>query len=186
METINVASALARPFVWAYRAILGVFFVGAWMLLVNFVFIYDVWAPGTGLEYVTAILEADTALAPQPLATYLSDATYGALFKLSGIDGALAVATTPGATLTAADDALVRGLLLPHRETITALMQSARLVGVRAAILLQAMTIGLVVLVAAVVDGLVQRYARREGAGRESSGLYHRVKYMQQIGRAHV
>ena len=171
-----------RPFAWVYGAIIGTFLIVMLMLLVNLGFIYAVWPPGTGLSTTTAILAADLEWAPRPLADRLSGWSYGALFEFSGIDAALAAGTTPGAKLNAADNAFVNGLLLPHGETIAILMQSARLIGVRMAILWQVLGIGLVLLVAAIVDGLVQRYVRRESAGRESSGLYHRVKHMQLVG----
>jgi hypothetical protein len=182
MDKTSVTIALARPYEWIYSIVIGLFLIFVWMALVNITFIASIWPHGGGLQAITAILEHDAAFAPQPLATWLADWSYAALFKFSGIHDVLIAATTPGAKLSAVDDALVNGLLLPHADEIAILMQSARLIGIRAALLVEILTIALPLLGAAIVDGLAQRYVRRECAGRESSGLYHRVKYVLLVG----
>ena len=182
IEHTGVATTLAKPFVWLYSAIIGVFLVLVWMLLVNLWFMHGVWPAGHRLETVAAVLDSDLAVAPRPLADRLGDLTYAAIFRASGLEGAITAATMPGAKLSGADETLIRVFVVPYGEEIAIVMQSARLLGVRLAILVQVFLVGLVAIGAALVDGLVQRYIRREGAGRESANLYHRAKYLQLVG----
>lgn len=182
IDRIGVAATLAKPFVWVYAAILGVFMVLVWMALVNLWFMHAVWPAGQGVKIAAVILESDLAAAPQPLGGRLGDLSYAAIFRFSGIEGAVTAATTPGAKLSAADEMLVRVFLEPCAEEIATLMQSARLIGVRIALFLQVLLTGLVAILAALADGMVQRYIRRERAGRESANLYHRAKHLQLVG----
>jgi hypothetical protein len=182
IDQIGVATTLAKPFVWLYSAIIGIFLVLVWMLLVNLWFMHGVWPAGHRLEIATAILESDLAAAPRPLADRLGDLSYAAIFRVSGLEGAITTATTPGAKLSWADETLIRVFVAPYGEEIALVMQSARLLGVRLAILLQVFLVGVVAIGAALADGLVQRYIRRESAGRESANLYHRAKYLQIVG----
>lgn len=182
IDQTGVATTLAKPFVWLYSAIIGVFLVLVWMLLVDLWFMHGVWPRGQRLETVAAILVNDLAAAPRPLADRVGDMTYAAIFRVSGLEGAITAATTPGAKLSGADETLIRVLVAPYGEEIAIVTQSARLLGVRLAILLQVFPVGMVAIGTMLVDGLVQRYIRREGAGRESANLYHRAKYLQLVG----
>ncbi len=182
MPPASVAGTFARPYMWLYTSVLIVFLLLLWMVLVDVWCVNSVWSEGERALAAAALLENDRSIAPQPLGDRLGDLSYAAIFKLSGIDGAIVAATTPDAHLSALDDALVRGLLRPYADEVAALMQSARLAGVRLAILFNLWAFGLLVIAPAVVDGLAQRYVRRACAGPESSSLYHRAKRIQFVG----
>ena len=105
----------------------------------------------------------------------LSEGAYRVVFVWSGLEGAHFKALA-GMTASAGDATLYRWLV-QHTQTVEVAMVVTRLYGAKIAMLAGALPLFLIAYVAAMVDGLVARYIRKQGGGRESAFLYHRAKW---------
>ena len=187
----GIGAALVAPLVrlaWA-AAVLVSLLVAA--LCVDGVFVFHVWPEG--VEHLRAILAKDLAKVAQiggdnPLLTEVAigtaNALYALLFEVTGIHE-MGMRFAEGAALSI-PDTITRSAYLAHRAGIEVVMVGTQLFGVRVALLGSGVPLLVLLYVVALVDGLVQRAVRRASGGRESSGLYHRAKYLQTLLAAGV
>lgn len=114
-------------------------------------------------------------LAPLDIATWLSATMYFWVFEWTHIVDVIAWAMTPPLDASAIRLGLAE---VTHvvEEYLTAAMNTTQVFGVRLAVSMLATPIFILVGVAALVDGLVERELRRYGGGNESSFVYHSIK----------
>ena len=70
-------------------------------------------------------------------------------------------------------------VIVPYQSEIRIAMWAIQVFGVRLAVILSVVPLLGITYAVAFSDGVCERYIRRACAGRESSGLYHRAKYLQ-------
>ncbi len=75
-------------------------------------------------------------------------------------------------------DRILFNLIRENSDVVQAAMWGTKLFGAKLALVLTSLPLFLAAYLVAMVDGLVMRYIRTVGGGRESSFLYHRSKYM--------
>jgi integrating conjugative element membrane protein (TIGR03747 family) len=107
---------------------------------------------------------------------------YWMFFKVTQIDKMMRNAATLGNanSLDRGGDILVRNNLVSHiQDEIFLSMYVVQDFAVRIVLLMGAWPLYLLMFSLGLVDGLAERSIRRACAGRESSSLYHRAKYLQ-------
>jgi len=139
--------------------------------------------PVGGMEHLIAFyLHQSTA---PDLSQKCSQLLYQALFGWDGIDAA--------ARNWAAGDVPtgMMGRLLTHdffggplSAYLTVAMYGAKLFGIRVAMLVMVLPQFVLILFLALIDGLVERYIRRECGGNESSTRFHHAKRWTRMGLA--
>ncbi len=115
------------------------------------------------------------SLTPEEMAIWLSSSLYFWVFEWTHIVDLIAWAITPPADAGAfrLGLATVTGTV---NEYLSAMINVSQVFGVRLAVALLATPIFILVGVAALTDGLVERELRRFGGGNESAFVYHKVK----------
>lgn len=159
--------------------------VFAWV--VDLVFVFKVWPEG--VEHLRHILAADLAyglgLAERQgnaldVVPRSANLLYELVFEVTGFHE-MGMRFSEGGALSI-PDTVVRNAYLAKRDEIEVAMIATQLLGVRIGTLLLMLPLLLLVYVVAAADGLTERAIRRASGGRESSGLYHRAKYIQIAG----
>lgn len=178
--------SITWPFRWAFWIGMLTMMSGALALGAGLYFHFHVWA-GEGTAPFAHALETllvDAALASDlwllgsnalELTMFLSEGAYTVAFVWTGLEGAYFSAVA-GAAPLGMDAALYR-FLAKHAETVEVAMLLARLYGAKAAMLVGALPLFVLVYLVAMVDGLTARYIRKQGGGRESAFIYHRSKW---------
>jgi integrating conjugative element membrane protein (TIGR03747 family) len=178
--------SITWPFRWAFWIGMLTMMSGALALGTGLYFHSYIWA-GQGTAPFSSALETllvDAALASDlwlfgsnalELTMFLSDGAYTATFVWTGLEEAYFLAKA-GASPSGLDAALYR-FLLANAETVEVAMLIARLYGAKAAMLVGALPLFVLVYLVAMVDGLTARYIRKQGGGRESAFIYHRAKW---------
>lgn len=114
---------------------------------------------------------------PMDWLTRIVNAPYVLLFEWSGIH-AMGLRFSERDALSVSDS-IVRTFYVRHHGEIQLLMLVTQLVGVRIAMLLQAIPLVILGSLLGAVDGLVRRGIRRATRSQESASLYHHAKYLQ-------
>lgn len=113
--------------------------------------------------------------APGEVATWLSSTLYFWVFEATHFIDAITWAMSPPPDAGVVRDAIA-SVVQASSEYLSALMNTTQVFGVRLAVAVLATPIFILIGVAALVDGLVERDLRRYGGGNESSFVYHNVK----------
>lgn len=101
---------------------------------------------------------------------------YEWLFVYTGIENVYAAVTANVIPIGLSGTA--HHLVARYLAELETAMAATRLYGAKLGLLATAAPLLLGVYAAGVVDGLVQRYIRTQGGGRESSFIYHRSKFI--------
>lgn len=186
---------ISQAFLWPVHLVLRLTFLVLALLLLTWciylVFMHKVWEPGTAVEHTRLILASDlgqlTQTGSNPETAQIAIATanrlYWLVWELTRIHEAMIAFADP--TPRGMLDTYLRNVLIvPFAAEIYVLMDATKIFGERLALFITAWPVFGLAYVVGTVDGLVQRYIRRSGAGRESSGLYHRAKFLQLGGAA--
>ncbi len=124
-----------------------------------------------------SVLDANFALTPAALLVNdVSQWVYQLVFVKTGIEREFFMAIH-GAQSDGLDQTMF-DFMVSQRGYLEACMWATKLWGAKFALLLTTLPLFLAAYLVALVDGLVLRYIRREGGGRESAFIYHRSKYM--------
>jgi integrating conjugative element membrane protein (TIGR03747 family) len=158
------------------------FYLSFFALAINWCFVFLVWH---GTDELQKMLAAEMAYTQtigggSSNATHLAARTATALYDLAfvqtGIHERMLRFADPAPLDTV--ETFFRNLYTDYWDWIKSAMIGIQLFGVRLAILIQALPLFALAAVVAFCDGWwVGRYLRREGAGRESSFMYHRAKH---------
>lgn len=191
-----VSQAFLWPAYWAIR----LFFLSLTLLLVTWGtylgFMHFEWGPSNAIEHTRVILayDLDTVTRVGGVGSG-SDSGSGriAIAAANSIYWLVWEATRIHEAMTAFADPSPRGMLdtflrnvliVPFSAEIYVLMDATKIFGIRFSVFITALPLFFLAYAVGSADGLVQRYIRRAGAGRESSSLYHRAKYFQMGGAA--
>mgnify|MGYP006266688813 CR=1 FL=1 len=158
--------------------------LAAW--IVDWVFVFRVWPDG--MARLQSILERDIAQThfiecwfgdlPE-LSVRMANFLYALIFRVTGIHE-MGTRFADGTALSI-PDTIVRSAYLENFEAIQVAMLSTQIIGVRLTTLVVMLPLITLAYAVAMTDGLVQRAIRRASGGRESSGIYHRAKYLQYV-----
>jgi integrating conjugative element membrane protein (TIGR03747 family) len=189
MGTSNLGHAFLWPFKWALSVTLIFFCLGFFIIALNVTAMHFWWDTDAPVEYAQAIFEksalATTDGGIESFNAWVCSRTalfaYWLFFKVTYIHQA--VERFADATPVNAVDTFYRNyIIVPHQNEIYVAMSAIQTFGVRIGLLVTALPLLVLAYIAGWTDGLVERYIRRAGAGRESSSLYHRAKYLQLTG----
>jgi len=189
MAAKNVEEEGVREFFWV---ISHAFSIALWLVLMlllavvaDLVAAHFLWMddPVAGIERLIGFY-LDQSTAPE-LSQKCADAMYQALFGWNGIDRSAHEAAQgqmpPG----------VMGRLLtrdvfggPLSTYVIVAMYGAKLFGIRVAMFAMVLPQFVLIVILAFVDGLVERYIRRECGGNESSTRFHHAKRWTTMGMA--
>jgi len=180
-------SAITWPFRWVFW--ISMLLLMSWMLAIVVALGFQAyfWPDGESLVrlqrafsliVVDAIGATDgvTAFSPGALTVRLSDFVYNITFVWTDLERVYFL-TRAGQVPDGPDVALFR-FVATHTDKVETTMWATRIYGAKLALLLTSIPLFAVAYSVATVDGLVLRYIRREGGGRESSFMYHRAKYL--------
>jgi integrating conjugative element membrane protein (TIGR03747 family) len=183
-------SVAFKSITWPFRLVFWVFMLTllSWCMAmaIGLYFHFKVWE-GEGvrpfeqaleqliLDAVSASVVGPLGLNAAHLTLMLSEGAYRVVFVWSGLEGAHFRALA-GMTATVGDAAFYRWLV-QHAQSVEVAMMITRLYGAKIAMLAGALPLFLIAYVVAMVDGLVARYIRKQGGGRESAFIYHRAKW---------
>lgn len=178
--------SITWPFRWAFWISMLTLMSWCLAMAIGLYFHFKVWDGEGVAPFARAlerlILDAVTASGVGPLGLNaahltlaLSEGAYRVVFVWSGLEGAHFRALT-GVSPSAGDAAFYRWVV-EHAQTIEVAMMITRLYGAKIAMLAGALPLFLIAYVVAMVDGLVARYIRKQGGGRESAFIYHRAKW---------
>jgi len=180
----TLAGALLWPVKLGFALILTLVGVLALAWTIDCVLVVKIWPEG--VMRLKDVLAHDLArgialatwqgLAPG-VVVQTSNGLYAMVFGWSGLDE-MGWRFAQGGALSA-PDTVVRGAYIATREGLEIMMLATQLLGVRVGTLVLTVPLLSVTYLVALVDGLTQRAIRRACGGRESSGLYHRVKHAQ-------
>ncbi len=179
-----LVGVLYWPLRFAFTLALAMVTVLVFAWVVDWVFVFKVWPEG--VEHLRHILAMDLAygldLAERQgnvldVVTLSANLLYELVFEVTGFHD-MGMRFSEGGALSI-PDTVVRNAYLAKRDEIEVAMIATQLLGVRIGTLLLMSSLLLLVYVVAAADGLTERAIRRASGGRESSGLYHRAKYMQ-------
>ena len=180
----GVSGALFAPLRWVFYVLmlLLALIFAAW--IVDWVFVFRIWPDG--LARLQAILTEDLARTARLGSEYCvvtqfalrtANVLYEAVFGITGIHD-MGSRFADGAALSI-PDTIVRNIYVANYQAIQLAMIGTQLFGVRLAVLIAFSPLLVLVYVAAMTDGLVQRSIRRAGGGNESANIYHRAIYFQ-------
>jgi integrating conjugative element membrane protein (TIGR03747 family) len=186
----NFAHSLLWPFKLSLKLVLTPFCTGLFAIALYWVVMQFWWQDRDAVAQAQAIFNDAAAMTQEGgwargnawLATRMAEWVYAFYFKLTYVHQAMMQFSNepPKAGLEGALDAIYyRTIIQPYTAQLQVAALAVQTAAVRFAILITSMPLFLLAYGAGFVDGLVQRYIRRESAGRESSGLYHRAKYGQ-------
>ena len=172
-------------FVWLFVFLLGLLAIAFQMSMAKLV-----WGVPETTQQVRSFLVRDverTYIQGQEtpltrLAVKGARAAYWMFFKATLIDRLMTNAATLGNDdlLDHGGDVLVRNNLVYRlQDELNLSIYVVQDFGVRLVLLLAAWPLYLLAYLVGLMDGLAQRSVRRACAGRESSSLYHRAKYLQ-------
>ena len=156
--------------------------LAAW--IIDWVFVFRVWPQGiTGLQSIleqeitrTHLTDCWYSDLPE-FATGIANFLYTLIFRVTGIHE---MGTRfAESTALSMPDSIVRNAYVANFEGIQVAMLGTQLIGIRLATLIIDLPLISLAYAVAMADGLVQRSIRRVSGGRESSSIYHRVKYFQ-------
>lgn len=178
--------SITWPFRWAFWLLMLTLLSWCLAMAIGLYFHFMVWAgEGVGpfaralelliLDAVSASSIGPTGLNAAHLTLTLSEGAYRVVFVWSGLEAAHYRAVT-GLAPSLGDEALYRWLA-HHEETVGVAMVITRIYGAKIAMLAGALPLFLIAYAVAMVDGLVARYVRKQGGGRESAFIYHRAKW---------
>ena len=139
-----------------------------------------VWPPGQGQDRIHALAEAeawqlgsaDNAM-PYRVGRHLAENVYALEFRATGLHRVV---------VEHRQLPILSKLAASYGDEIRIAMTGTWLVGFRLASVAGVFWLVALVWLAGFIDGLCERGARREGAGRESANLYHRAKYFHFFG----
>ena len=161
--------------------VLGLILV-AW--IIDWIFVFKVWPEG--VAKLQSILDQDLVRTTYiecwcndlpKLAAGTANFLYALFFQATGIHDM--GARFADAAALSIPDTIVRNTYIANFEAIRVAMVGTQLFGIRIATLVMSIPLFVLVYVAALTDGLVQRSIRRAGGGHESASLYHRAKHLQ-------
>lgn len=176
---IGVTKAVTAPF-----KIVAFLAIGFFVLLVGRLGI-DMWMMADGqssLEAPTVIVQRELAMAaaaPDFMGSTLNRAVAWADFITEWFYH------KPGLVRLSEDNQIgdteraVRRGIGSLDFAVNRALTGSQIIAIRAAILVSFLSWAGFLYVLALVDGIVQRWQRKYGGGRESSTLYHRAKYLQ-------
>lgn len=179
-------NSITWPFRWIFWISMLLLMSWALALLIGLYFHFAVWTDmgvGPFAEAFNLLLEDAAAgewvgpmgINAATLTMQVSNLAYDMVFVWTGLEGAYLRALS-GTTADALDASLYRWMIT-HAQSLEVAMQITRLYGAKLAMLVASLPLFLLAYVVALVDGLVARYIRRQGGGRESAFLYHRSKW---------
>lgn len=187
----------AEPGVWlnsaiwplraAYRLVLWALLSWIMALALAWVCALWVWEPGEASRHLHAALTTmigETVKGGLPFigseaATFTlrcANYAYELVFVKTGLE-ALYVVATSGISAPGIEGAAYR-IANQYAEFIEVSMAATRLYGTKLALLLTAAPMMLFIYIVGAIDGLVARYVRTQGGGRESAFIYHRSKFV--------
>ncbi len=101
---------------------------------------------------------------------------YTLAFEWTGLDGLLSSFAHAGKPEGL--DGIAYNFVASHLHVVQSVMLLTQIWGAKIALLLTSLPLFLLAYAVALVDGLVLRYIRREGGGRESAYIHHRSKHV--------
>ncbi len=183
----GASKAIAAPFRKAFILLVLLFVV-----IIGRMMIDATWISRNGpdsLKELQTALQADIAHAdevpyflptvfdpPKTRAMNWALTIYHWVYVITSFDHFIAQPATENPIEAAAK----RGIT-PQRDVFVAMMVGTQIVAVRVSLLLGALPLLALFYLVGGVDGLAFRSIRRIAAGRESSSIYHRVKYVQVV-----
>jgi integrating conjugative element membrane protein (TIGR03747 family) len=181
-------TSLIWPFSFAYRLALCV--VLSWLLTVGLALLFAafVWEPGSGpkqLNQALMVIVEDMLMGGLSIGSSLdaprftlmcANIVYEWLFVHTGIEAIYAAVNAN--VMPTGLGGTAHQLVARYLAELEIAMAATRLFGAKLGLLVTAAPLLLGVYAAGVVDGLVQRYIRAQGGGRESSFIYHRSKFI--------
>jgi integrating conjugative element membrane protein (TIGR03747 family) len=189
MGTSNLGHAFLWPFKWAFSLMLIFFCLGALIIALNVTAMHFWWGTDRPVEYAQTIFDKSAMATTEGgietlnawLGSRLANFCYWAFFKLTYVHQAVErfIDATP---VNALDTFYRNHFIVPYQKEIYVAMSAIQTFGVRIGLLITALPLIAMAYITGFTDGLVERYLRRAGAGRESSSLYHRAKYLQLTG----
>ncbi|MDP2430826.1 MAG: DUF4400 domain-containing protein [Pseudomonadota bacterium] len=188
-------NTLSQAFLWPAHWAVRLLFLFLTLLLLAWgaylVFMHFEWGADNAISHTRAILAHDLDVVSRfgansgsaRIAVATANLIYWLVWEVTRIHDAMTAFSDP-APRGMLDTFLRNALIVPFQSEIYVLMDATKIFGIRLAIFITALPVFLLAYVVGTVDGLVQRYIRRSGAGRESSSLYHRAKFFQMGGAA--
>jgi integrating conjugative element membrane protein (TIGR03747 family) len=181
--------AILWPFKWLWTASLGVFFGGLFIMALHIIAAHIWWDAPDRVAMAQEIFDksslattdAGIVSANTVIGHLLSDGAYWLFFKLTYVHQAMEHFAS-GAALNKFDAFYRDVVIIPHRDDILVGMHAIQTVSIRMAVILSAIPLLGIAYSIGLIDGIVGRYIRTKSAGRESSSLYHRAKYLQLMG----
>lgn len=182
----SVAGVLLVPLKWLCISVMILLGLIVTASIVDWVFVLKVWPDG--IARLQRILQQDLARTCaiecwcgdlQGVAVGAANIFYDLIFRLSGIhDMGVRFAQDRALSIP---DTVVRNFYAENFEGIQVAILATQLIGVRLATLIAALPLTVLVYGLAMNDGLAQRAIRRASGGRESSGIYHRARYLLKV-----
>lgn len=178
--------------VWPFRillqSVMTVF--TSWLMAVVLAWGYSIWIwpPNTAATHLHAAfyeILSDSSIGGIPLHAAMdatkftlacAETAYSWVFVMTGIEASYASAIAGVIPQGAAG--LMTRMVAQYPQHIQTAMAATQLYGAKVGMLLTATPLLIGVYAVGMVDGLVLRYARTMGGGRESSFIYHRTKFL--------